>query len=154
MPLERGVPRRQSRRCGTFWSRRSSTWAGDNTRTFAPSKVSTIPSLGDYLEMVRLKTGALLGTACQAGGLVAHTMEKRAVARRFGEALGMAFQLQDDSLEVWGAAATLGKLPEVSTLRDSPADCTAGVIGWRRFRVKRCRSRGPGWASESSSSVR
>jgi len=70
-----------------------------------------IPSLEEYLEMVRLKTGVLLGTACEVGALVAGAEGKRAEARRFGESMGVAFQLWDDYLGVWGSVESLGKVP-------------------------------------------
>lgn len=70
-----------------------------------------LPTLVEYLEMVRLKTGVLLGAACEVGAIVAGAQHKRSAARRFGEALGVAFQLRDDILGVWGEAAMLGKAP-------------------------------------------
>jgi len=72
---------------------------------------SELPTLEQYLEMVRLKTGALLGTACEVGVLVAGAEDRRETARKFGESLGVGFQLQDDILGVWGEAAKLGKAP-------------------------------------------
>ena len=69
------------------------------------------PSLDEYLEMVRLKTGVLMGTACEVGALVAGADGKRAEARRFGESVGVAFQLWDDYLGVWGSEEALGKVP-------------------------------------------
>ncbi len=69
------------------------------------------PTLEEYLEMVRLKTGVLMGTACEVGALVASAEGKRGLARRFGETMGVAFQLQDDCLGVWGEPETMGKLP-------------------------------------------
>jgi geranylgeranyl diphosphate synthase type I len=71
----------------------------------------SVPSIDDYMKMVRLKTGVLLGAACQVGALIAGAPEKRVAAQGFGEAVGVAFQLRDDILGVWGAAATLGKPP-------------------------------------------
>jgi geranylgeranyl diphosphate synthase type I len=59
---------------------------------------SELPTLEQYLEMVRLKTGVLLGAACETGALVAGAREMRTPARKFGEALGIGFQLRDDYL--------------------------------------------------------
>jgi geranylgeranyl diphosphate synthase type I len=69
----------------------------------------SIPTVDEYLEMVRLKTGVLLGTSCEVGALVADAVEKRVAARQFGEALGIAFQFQDDILGVWGDVEGMGK---------------------------------------------
>ena len=70
-----------------------------------------VPTLSEYLEMVRLKTCVLVGAACEVGALVAGSTDQREAARSFGESLGVAFQLQDDSLGVWGHEANMGKLP-------------------------------------------
>jgi len=67
------------------------------------------PSLEQYLEMVRLKTGVLLGAACETAALVAGTPNKRVAAKSFGEAPGVGFQLRDDYLGVWGNPQEMGK---------------------------------------------
>lgn len=64
----------------------------------------------EYIDMIRLKTSVLLGCACKMGALIGGADE--ATAQRFyeiGENLGLAFQLQDDMLDVWGDEATFGK---------------------------------------------
>ena len=64
----------------------------------------------EYIVMIRLKTSVLLGCACKMGALIGGADE--ATAQRFyeiGENLGLAFQLQDDMLDVWGDEATFGK---------------------------------------------
>jgi geranylgeranyl diphosphate synthase type I len=63
-----------------------------------------------YLRLVRLKTGALIGAAMEAGAVSAGAAApERAVFRRAGQLLGVAFQLRDDWLGVWGLAAQTGK---------------------------------------------
>ena len=76
----------------------------------------------DYLVMARLKTGALMGAACALGAAVAGAPSDR-VARmdRFGHCLGVAFQIADDLLGVFGDPAVVGK-PVGSDLRPPQLD--------------------------------
>ena len=61
-------------------------------------------------EMYRLKTAALLKTACACGCILAGADEEKiAVAEKFGEKLGVAFQIIDDILDCQGDAKLLGK---------------------------------------------
>lgn len=67
-------------------------------------------SLDRYLEMIRLKTSVLLGASCSIGARIAGASDQDCEAMyRFGEALGIAFQIQDDYLDVYGDAETFGK---------------------------------------------
>ena len=71
----------------------------------------------DYEDMIRLKTSTLLSAPCASGALVGGASEEQAVlAGRFGEALGMAYQIQDDALDLVGDETTLGK-PVFTDLR-------------------------------------
>ena len=64
----------------------------------------------EYLSMTRGKTGALLGASCELGALMGGADQPRREAlRRFGEHLGLAFQLVDDLLGIWGDVAVTGK---------------------------------------------
>ena len=57
----------------------------------------------EYIEMIRLKTSVLLGCACQMGAIIADAPEAdRQAIYDMGMYLGLAFQLQDDLLDVWG----------------------------------------------------
>ncbi len=68
------------------------------------------PLLADYLAMIEGKTAALLQAAAELGALAADAPPAaQAAYGRFGRAVGIAFQLQDDLLDVWGSAATTGK---------------------------------------------
>ena len=70
-----------------------------------------------YLEMIRGKTAALMGLAAELGGIIAGAPEGNPPAlREFGEALGMAFQMNDDILGLWGDPAATGK-PVASDIR-------------------------------------
>lgn len=69
-----------------------------------------------YDLLIRAKTASLLAGAAEVGALAARPAE-RAALRRFGEALGMAFQIVDDLLDYTADAAALGK-PSGSDLRE------------------------------------
>ncbi len=64
----------------------------------------------EYIEMIRLKTSVLLACATSLGALQAGAKEADVrTLYSFGEKLGLAFQLQDDLLDVYGDFATFGK---------------------------------------------
>lgn len=64
----------------------------------------------EYIEMIRLKTSVLLACAMKIGALLADAPAADAECLyRFGERLGLAFQLQDDLLDVYGDPAVFGK---------------------------------------------
>lgn len=64
----------------------------------------------EYLEMIRLKTAVLLGCALKTGAIVGGAKNEDAVLLYdFGIAIGLAFQLKDDLLDVYGDEATFGK---------------------------------------------
>ena len=64
----------------------------------------------EYIEMIRLKTSVLLACAMKLGAMQADAPEADAdLLYSFGERLGLAFQLQDDMLDVYGDFRTFGK---------------------------------------------
>jgi geranylgeranyl diphosphate synthase type II len=67
-------------------------------------------SIPEYLNMIRLKTAVLTASALQAGAIVANAGEKdQQEIYSFGENLGIAFQIKDDILDVYGDEDKFGK---------------------------------------------
>jgi geranylgeranyl diphosphate synthase type I len=65
-----------------------------------------------YFDMIGRKTAALIAGSVQAGAMLATDDERVVLAyRSFGWALGLAFQLNDDMLGIWGDEASTGKEP-------------------------------------------
>ena len=67
-------------------------------------------AIDEYLTMIRLKTSVLLATALQTGAYIAGAdLQAQQALYAFGIHIGLAFQIQDDILDVWGDPATFGK---------------------------------------------
>jgi len=64
----------------------------------------------DIIRLQSMKTGALLRYACEAGAILAGAdSDDRMRLKRFGEAIGLAFQLADDLLDLTSSAERMGK---------------------------------------------
>ncbi len=88
----------------------------------------------DYIAMIGRKTATLIAGACELGAMVAGAPPATVAALgTFGKSVGLAFQIEDDILGVWGDPAVTGKpraadlyrrklsLPVVHALANSPA---------------------------------
>jgi geranylgeranyl diphosphate synthase type I len=76
----------------------------------ATSESDELMTVDGYFDMIGRKTAALIAASIEAGALLA-TDDDEVIARYrgFGWALGIAFQLNDDLLGIWGATQTTGK---------------------------------------------
>ncbi|MCV3734805.1 polyprenyl synthetase family protein [Rhizobium sp. TRM96647] len=82
--------------------------AGGQALDLAAEK--TAPGEADIVTLQAMKTGALIRFACEAGAIVADAdAGARSVLRRYGETVGLAFQLADDLLDLTADAETMGK---------------------------------------------
>ncbi len=85
-------------------------------------------SVDEYLEMIRLKTAALLGCALRMGAIIGGAGEDdRSLMGSFGEKLGIAFQLRDDILDAFGDPGKVGK--------KTGGDLKAGKKTWLLIRA-------------------
>lgn len=97
----------------------------------------------EYLEMIRLKTSVLLACALQIGALLGGASEADAQALyAYGEKVGLAYQLQDDYLDVYGDFETFGKaiggdilcnkktFMLINALAHAPEHLRAELQGW------------------------
>jgi geranylgeranyl diphosphate synthase type I len=78
----------------------------------ATSESDEVMTVDAYLDMIGRKTAALIAGSIEAGALLA-TDDEEVIGRyrRFGWALGLAFQINDDLLGIWGAEQATGKEP-------------------------------------------
>jgi farnesyl diphosphate synthase len=82
----------------------------------------------EILRLQAMKTGALLKFACKAGGILGKaTAAQHKALERYGAAVGQAFQIADDLLDVEGDAARVGK----QTGKDAAAGkaTMVGILG-------------------------
>ena len=68
--------------------------------------------VSNYLEIIRRKTASLIATSCRLGGMLSDAgPEAVEVLDEFGDALGMAYQLSDDIMDITSSQMELGKEP-------------------------------------------
>ncbi len=69
-----------------------------------------IVTIEEYIEMIRLKTSVLLGCALEFGAIISNASEEDSLLiYEFGQNLGIAFQIQDDILDLFGDPKKFGK---------------------------------------------
>jgi geranylgeranyl diphosphate synthase type I len=102
----------------------------------------TSVGLAEYETMIAGKTAALFGAACELGAYCGGSDSDVAAGYRdLGEAFGMAFQIQDDAMGIWGTEDTTGKtvahdlvrrkwtFPVVWALGQAPGSARSAVAG-------------------------
>ncbi|MEF2551529.1 farnesyl diphosphate synthase [Aurantimonas sp. A2-1-M11] len=90
----------------------------------------------EIARMQAMKTGALIAFACEAGAIVADAdAQGRARLRRFGEIVGLAFQLADDLLDETADAAALGKAAGKDRERGKKTLPALHGVDWTRTRL-------------------
>ena len=101
---------------------------------FADGKPQTLDETAVKM-LQAMKTGALLRFACVAGGILGKaSVAEREALGRYGSAIGQAFQIADDLLDVEGDSATLGK----ATRKDAEAGkaTLVAVLGTARAKER------------------
>lgn len=105
------------RLAATLESTEACRWIGEASRRVCEGELRQVLARDDveldestYLEMIRAKTAELCRVACMLGARQSGA-DERTVARlgEFGEAVGIAFQITDDYLDLWGDDDTIGK---------------------------------------------
>jgi len=97
-------------------------------------------SLDELEAMHRKKTGALLLAAVRMGALAAGVDEPTLTALdRYGRAIGLAFQIVDDVLDVEGTSEVLGKTAGKDAQRNKPTYVSVLGLGPARERAERLR---------------
>jgi len=73
---------------------------------------ATVVSQEEYLRMIELKTAALMAASAKIGSIIGGADDKDSeLLYEFGRNLGLAFQIQDDLLDIYGDVKVFGKTP-------------------------------------------
>ncbi|MBL0374090.1 polyprenyl synthetase family protein [Rhizobium sp. KVB221] len=94
-------------------------------------------SEGEITVMQAMKTGALIRFACEAGAIIGNAEAgERARLVRFGEIIGLAFQLRDDLLDLVADSATLGKAAGKDAARGKGTLPSLHGIAWTEEKLE------------------
>jgi farnesyl diphosphate synthase len=92
------------------------------------------PDLAHIERLQRLKTGALIRFACEAGAILGYAeASQRSALVEYGERLGAAFQIADDLLDVEGEVGVMGK----ATGKDAHKATLVSALGVPAARARR-----------------
>ncbi len=100
------------------------------------ASVGTAPTPAELEDCYRRKTGALIAASVLLGALTADAAASPLVAalNRYGQALGLAFQIADDVLDVEGNTETLGKTAGADDARGKPT--YPSILGMERSKTE------------------
>lgn len=95
-------------------------------------------TLEELENMHRRKTGALIEASVLLGAIASPTRDesKREALRRFAAEIGLAFQIQDDILDVEGTVAALGKTPGADAAKQKPTYPSITSLEFARTRAR------------------
>ena len=98
---------------------------------------SQAPGEDGIVTLQAMKTGALLRFACEAGAIVAGaSVDDRRALRRYGETIGLAFQIADDLLDLTADAETMGKATGKDAGRGKATLVSRRGQAWAENRLK------------------
>lgn len=135
--------------CSTLDSQRTAVRVGEVTSTVCEGEMLQLAHRGDfalgealYFEIIRRKTAALIALACELGAECGGgTLDAAGALGGFGGAIGTAFQIQDDLLDLVGSEPVVGKslgkdlekgkltLPVIHHLSGLSAEARRDMIG-------------------------
>ena len=91
----------------------------------------------EYIEMIRLKTSVLIAGSLKIGAIIGSASKKdKNLIYEFGENIGIAFQLQDDYLDVYGDPAVFGKNIGGDIVNNKKTFLLLQALGKAKGRVK------------------
>ncbi|WP_114389813.1 polyprenyl synthetase family protein [Notoacmeibacter marinus] len=110
---------------------------GGQMRDLEAEKTDRPLAIRDIEMLQSMKTGALLRYACEAGAIAAGaSCDERARLRRFGEIVGLSFQLADDLLDLTSDTATTGKATGKDAAANKATLPSLHGIDWTTARLR------------------